>query len=131
MRPKAKNILGIDWWEKYVGFAYVAEDNNVIMPIWNLINDGSMFFNLGDILMRYHITKIVIGRPKREEEIQKKIENFIQSLEMIADEELTIEKYDEDYTSVEAAAKTGEFTKASKNDTLAAMVLLERRKERI
>jgi len=81
--------------------------------------------------MRYHITKIVIGRPKREEEIQKKIENFIQSLEMIADEELTIEKYDEDYTSVEAAAKTGEFTKASKNDTLAAMVLLERRKERI
>lgn len=131
MKPKTKNILGIDWGEKYVGFAYVAEDNDIVMPIWNLINDWSMFFNLGDILIRYNITKIVIWRPKREDEIQKKIDRFIDSLWMIVDAETSIEKYDEDYSSVEGASKTGEFDKASKNDTLAAMVLLERRKAKI
>ncbi len=131
MRPKAKNILGIDWGEKYVWFAYVSENDNIVMPIWNLINDGSMFFNVWDILMRYNITKIVIWRPDREEEIQKKIDRFIDSLGMIADPEITIERYKEDYSSVEGAAKTGDFDKSSKNDTLAAMVLLERRKDKI
>jgi RNase H-fold protein (predicted Holliday junction resolvase) len=46
---------------------------------------------------------------------------------MITGGDMEIEYVDENYTSVEAADRVDDFNKNSINDTLAAMIILERR----
>jgi hypothetical protein len=41
------------------------------------------------------------------------------------DSNITIDKFDEDYTSVEASAEIGDFNKTPAQDTMAAMKILE------
>lgn len=123
---KVSNILWIDWGYKYIWFAYVNEWGNVVMPIWYLINDGNMFFNLWDILQRYNVKHIVIWYPSKQEDIQQEIDKFVVQVKMIAEQWVEIERVDEDYTSVEAGAITWEHQKNSSTDTLAAMTILER-----
>lgn len=120
---KAKNILAIDRWTKYIWLAYVQNWSKVVMPIGNLYNNWSIFFDLSDILARYHIVKIIIWYPK-DEDLQKRVNEFIASLAMITDK-MEIEKVDEEYTSVQASAMSWNFERQDKNDTLAAMKILE------
>jgi RNase H-fold protein (predicted Holliday junction resolvase) len=44
---------------------------------------------------------------------------------LLIDEKLTIEKVDEEYTSVQSWETTGDFTKNIAEDTVAAMHILE------
>jgi RNase H-fold protein (predicted Holliday junction resolvase) len=71
------------------------------MPIGYLLNDGSLMYNLGDIILRYNIGKIVVGYPS-DENLQKKVDEFIKQLNFIIAEDISIEKVNEDYTSVQA-----------------------------
>ena len=67
---------------------------------------------------------ILVGYPK-DEGMRAKIDKFIQTL-LIMDSELEIIKIDENYTSVQAQAITGEVKKHVAHDTLAAMELINR-----
>lgn len=122
---KEKNILAIDWWTKYLWLAYVKQDTNVVIPIWSLMNDWGLFFSIWDILTRYGIKKIVVWYPDWQENIQKRIDEFVNQLQYIVDEEIEIERVDEHYSSVQAWAVDGHFEKDEKQDTLAAMKILE------
>lgn len=121
---KKKNILWIDWWTKYIWIAYInVLANNMIMPIWYLMNDPSLMFNLWDIIQRYNIWKIVVWYPK-DEKIRKKVDEFINQLSYVAFD-IPIERIDEEYSSVQAGALKWDFKKDEKEDTLAAMKILE------
>lgn len=88
-------------------------------------NDESLFFNIGDILQRYHIKKVVIWYPKQQEELQKKIDEFLEQIQFI-EHDIEVVRQDEEYTSVEAGATTWDFTKNVEEDTVASMIILER-----
>ena len=123
------NILWIDWWVKYIWLAKKNIDTWFITPLWYLDNDWGTMFNLADIIIREKIKKICIWWPTKEKIIQEKINKFINEFKFI-DPNIEFIKIDEDYTSVEAAAITWEFKKERwKEDTVAAMKILERLKD--
>ncbi len=57
------------------------------------------------------------------------IERFAKTLSRVTDEKMEIELVDEDYTSVQAWETTGNYKKNVAEDTIAAMIILERRLE--
>lgn len=126
MIKRMNNVMAIDWWTKYIWIAYVQDWSKVILPIWNLLNDWSIYYNIWDVIARYHIKKIIVWYPQNQEDVQKSIDDFISWLKFIIFEDIEIERFDEDYTSVEAGAVTWEFKKNEKEDTIAAMKILER-----
>ena len=123
------NILGIDYWTKYIWLAKKDTKHDVIMPIWYIQNDGWTMFELSNIIEQYNIKKIVIWWPTKQKDMQEKIDRFIKELQIIYPD-MDIIKVDEDYTSVEANATTWNFKKkAWEEDTIAAMKILERYKD--
>lgn len=118
------NILSVDRGTRNLGLAYRNERWSNISPIWSLTNDASLFFNVGDILGRYHITKLVIGYPKNHKDLQESIDKFIDQV-LFIDREIEVVRVDEEYSSVQAAAITWEYKKSTEEDTIAAMTILE------
>lgn len=119
-----KNILWVDRWTKYIGLAYRNEKANMVMPIGYVMNDDSLFFNIWDIIERYHIGMVIVGWPSQHKDTQKSINVFIENVQFI-EHDLVIKKINEDFTSVQAGATTGNFEKNAAEDSLAAMHLLE------
>lgn len=118
------NILSVDRWTKYLWVAYRNERGKNIAPVWSLMNDKSLFFNIGDILQRYRITKLVIWYPKNHKDLQESIDKFIEQV-LFIDRDIEIVKTDEEYSSVQAAAMTWKYEKSTEEDTIAAMKILE------
>lgn len=83
---------------------------------------------LADIVKRYRVRHIVIGVP-HDKRAKWQIEGFAQTIARVIDEKMTVELLDEDYTSVQAWEKIGNFQKNAAEDTIAAMFILERRLE--
>jgi len=82
-----------------------------------------------DIIQRHNIRKIVIWRPKKQKNIQEKIEDFIKNLKYIIDtKKIEIDTVEEDYTSVQSWEIVSNFKKNVAEDTVSAMLILERRK---
>jgi len=130
MTVKPQNILGIDRWSKYIGLAYTPIDWTIIFPIWYLLNDKMIYFNLWDIIHRHNIKKIVLWFPHKQKDTQEKILDFIKHLELIIDtSKVSIETIEEDYTSVQAWEIVSNFKKNVAEDTVSAMLILERRKD--
>jgi len=130
MTVKPQNVLWIDRWSKYIGIAYTPIDGNIIFPIWYLLNDRMIYFNLWDIIHRHNIRKIVLWFPHKQKDTQEKILDFIKHLELIIDpNKVTIETIEEDYTSVQAWEIVSNFKKNVAEDTVSAMLILERRRK--
>jgi hypothetical protein len=97
MTIKIENVLWIDRWSKYIWLAYAPLNQNICFPIWYLLNDQMVYFNISDIIHRQNIRKIVIWRPGKQKDIQEKIEKFIKSLKYIIDsKKISIETINED-----------------------------------
>ena len=129
MTIKAQNALGIDRWSKYIWLAYAPLSQDVTFPIWYLLNDQMVYFNISDIIYRHNIKTIILGRPRTQEDIQKKIEDFMKNLEYIIDsKKIPIELVNEDYSSVQSWEIISNFKKNVAEDTVSAMIILERRK---
>ncbi len=137
MSKKTESILAIDRWSKYIGLAYKHTDNAVIFPIGYLLNDQMIYFNIADLIVRYHVVKIMIGRPSKQVDVQEKIKKFMQWLSRNIDKEnIEVEYVEEDYTSVQSgeimsssAKELGlwsDFKKNAAEDTISAMLILER-----
>ncbi len=90
------------------------------------MNDKTALSSISELTTRYRVKKIVIGIP-HDERAKGQIEHFAQGVAKVVDREVEIELFDEDYTSVQAGDKIGNFKKNIAEDTLAAMVILERR----
>jgi len=129
---KQKSALGIDRWSKYIWLAYVLDKSEVILPIWYLLNDQMIYFNISDIINRHNVNRIIIWRPARQKDIQEKIQKFIKNLNFIIENmEIEIELVEEDYTSVQSWEIVSNFKKNSAEDTISAMLILGRRQKKI
>ncbi|GHW02525.1 putative pre-16S rRNA nuclease [candidate division SR1 bacterium] len=126
MRTKS-TILGIDRGSKYIGLAYSLRDEDVVFPIGYLLNDQMVYFHIADLIQRHGVKTIIIGRPKKQKDVQEKIMKFMNSLNYIIEkDEITLETMDEDYSTVESGEIISNFKKNEATDTVSAMVILER-----
>jgi RNase H-fold protein (predicted Holliday junction resolvase) len=127
---KQTNALWIDWWSKYIWLAYTPIwDWDVVFPIGYVMNDSMTYYYIADLIQRYHIRKIILWWPKKQEDIQQKISKFMQSLNyIIENQRIEIETVEEDFTSVQSWEIVSDFKKNATTDTISAMLILERRK---
>ena len=124
-------ILWIDRWSKYIWLAYAHESNDIIFPVGYMINDQMIYFHIADLIQRYNVKTIVIWWPSKQKDIQEKITKFMNSLNYIIEkDEITIDTIEEDYTSVESWEIVSNFKKNETTDTISAMLILERRKNK-
>lgn len=127
MRQKYNNTLGVDRWSKYIGLAYEQWDTQIVFPIGYVMNDKDFIRQFGQFLTQYHVGRIVIGRPK-DKTTQAKVKPFVETVASVAGD-IPLELADEEYTSVQAGERSGNFTKHVAEDTIAAMIILERWRE--
>lgn len=98
------------------------------MPIGYIYNDKMTYISIADMVVRYQVHTIVIGRPSQQEDIQKRIQQFVDGLWLVVDPEtVKVEYIEEDYSSVQAGEIVSSFKKNVAEDTISAMILLERR----
>lgn len=128
---KTAHALWIDRWSKYIGLAYTpVENSDIVFPIGYIMNDEMTYYYIADLIQRYHIRKIVLGRPSRQKDIQEKISKFMQSLNyIIENQRIEILTVEEDYTSVKSGEIISDFKKNATTDTISAMLILERWKK--
>lgn len=94
------------------------------------MNDEMTYYYIADLIQRYHIRKIVLGRPSRQKDIQEKISKFMQSLNyIIENQRIEILTVEEDYTSVQSGEIISDFKKNATTDTISAILILERWKK--
>lgn len=82
--------------------------------------------SLSELISRYRVQRIIIGVP-HDKRAKGQIERFAETIAKVIDEKMVVELLDEDYTSVQAWEKIGNFQKNVAEDTIAAMLILERR----
>lgn len=99
------------------------------MPIGYVHNDPDIYYSLADVFARYKAPTIVVWYPRNQEDIQKKIQSFIDKISLIIPEKVTIEKCFEDYTTVQAWDIISNFKKNAATDTVSAMMILEERQK--
>lgn len=128
MRTKPHNTLGVDRGSKYVWLAYEQGDTQIVFPIWYMMNDKDIMWQMWQFLTQYRIGHIVMWWP-RDERTQKLIKPFVEQLTAVAGDKIEIEYANEDYTSVQAGERSGNFQKNMMEDTIAAMIILERWRE--
>ena len=128
---KIAHALGIDRGSKYIGLAYTPiENSDIIFPIGYIMNDEMTYYYIADIIQRYHIRKIILGRPSKQKDIQEKISKFMASLNyIIENQNIEILTVEEDYTSVQSGEIISDFKKNATTDTISAMLILERWKK--
>ncbi len=118
-----KVILSIDFGTKQWGLA-LRKPWSIPIPVGNIANDGDLWFSLMGLIAEHRVQIILIGYPKNLV-IRAHIDQAIKTLEMM-DDTLEIIRVDENYTSVQAQAITGETGKHIAHDTLAAIEILNR-----
>jgi RNase H-fold protein (predicted Holliday junction resolvase) len=121
------NILAIDRWSKRIGIARMNSDNNIPLPLWYLLNTGTIYFDLSAIIMKYDISLIVCGTPSGNTNVVDKINNFLKNLKFCVPDTVIFTSIDEHYSSTQASNITGDLgSKHISQDTVSAMVILER-----
>ena len=124
-------ILWIDRWSKYIWLAYAHQSNDIIFPVGYMLNDQMVYFHIADLIQRYNVKTIVSWWPSKQKDIQEKITKFMNSLNYIIEKwEIIIDTIEEDYTSVESWEIISNFKKNEKTDTISAMLILERWKNK-
>ena len=118
------SIVAIDRGRKTIGLAYQGK-TSIIMPLGTLTNDPDALRSLAGIIAQKAPSVIVIGLPAQERAIKASIKKFGAMLQSIVDPEITLHYINEDYSSVQAGAITGVYTKDHSTDTLAAMTILQ------
>lgn len=128
---KKPSVLAIDWWSMYIWLAYMPLDEvRMIFPIGYVYNDKMIYTTIADLVQRYYVHTIVIGKPNTQDDIKRKIDAFVESLSFVIDmKTVDVQFVNEDYTSVEAGNIVSSFKKNVAEDTVSAMLILERWKK--
>lgn len=100
MKQKS-SVLSLDRGKKYVGCAYALEGSTVVFPIGYVLNDKALFPALHDIISRYRVKSLVVGMP-HDERARQQIDQFVNAFVGTLSDDIAVELFDEDYTSVQA-----------------------------
>ncbi len=123
------NILALDRWSKRIGVAWMDTINNTPLPLWYIFNTGDVYFELSALVMKYNTNIIICGTPSGNTNVVNRINNFLKNLKMCVPNTVVFESVDEHYSSTQASNITGDlWVKHISQDTVSAMVILERRK---
>lgn len=125
LQGEEMNILAIDRGRKHIGLAAASDTHSVIFPLWTLENKADAIFSLAHIVAERQVLTIVVGYPSKQEDVQKKIDAFIRDLSFVISPDCKILKTNEDYSSVQAGAKLGNYKKTAAEDSMAAVYILE------
>jgi len=143
--------LAIDWGKKYIWLAYIQTDIDVVLPVGYLLNSGSVLYEIASLCVEKRVSTIVVWIPQRSSLgdpedrgtrwVCDQIEKFVAKLQLCVSEDINFAYVDEHYSSVEAVEKiVGQKIipplsplgkkgwKTVAEDTLSAMVILERRR---
>ena len=127
------HILGIDRWTKRIGLATMDAKHPIPLPLGYVTNTPDLYPNLASLVIEKSITTIVVGYPERNKALTVSIDKFITNLGYSIDPRIQIIRIDEHFSSVQASELTHitswSYRKDISQDTVSAMVLLERRKE--
>lgn len=123
MKQKS-SLLALDRGKKYIGCAYALEGTSIVFPIGYILNDASVFAAISEQIVRYRVKHIIIGLPS-DPWAKGQIDYFQSSLAKAISDDIAIELFDENYTSVQAGDRVNNYQKSSAEDTVAAMVILE------
>lgn len=95
-------ILAIDYGTKRCGIA-VTDDLQIIASALDTVETSSVLSFLKNYIQANHVTTIVIGQPKRmhgqDSDVEKLILKFIEKLKKTLPSDISIERYDERFTS--------------------------------
>jgi RNase H-fold protein (predicted Holliday junction resolvase) len=125
------SLLAIDRGRKYIGLAGASDTHSIIFPLWTLENAPESLFSLAHIVAERKICLVIVGYPSKQQDIQKKIDTFIRDLSFVIPEECKITKVNEDYSSVQAGAKLGNYKKTAAEDSMAAVYIMEEYKRNL
>ncbi len=124
------SLLAIDWGRKHIGLAGASDAHSIIFPLWTLENTPETLFSLAHIVAERGVHLIIVGYPSKQEDVQKKIDTFIRDLSFVVPTDCKITKVNEDYSSVQAWAKLGNYKKTAAEDSMAAVYIMEEYKKR-
>ena len=80
-------------------------------------------------MIQYQIKLILYGYPTGNHNVTAKINNFIKNMKYCVSDTVTFQSIDEHYSSTQASEVTGDLgRKHISQDTVSAMILLDRRK---
>lgn len=119
------NILSIDRWRKYIWLAR-SDKTNFVHPVWYIENNSESIFQISNIVWLYHISEIVIWKPK-DPKVSAQIAKFARQIYIST--EIQPELIDENFTTTNAKNITWIYTKSAINDVVAAMEILKRKLE--
>lgn len=109
------------------------EKTAIPLPLGYLINDADIYIHIASLVIEKSVSAIIIGYPERNKAVTEAIDKFIRSLQYSIDPSIEIVRIDEHFSSVQASNLThitsGSYRKDISQDTVSAMVLLERWKE--
>ncbi len=129
-----KRILAIDFGEKRIGIAITDPLNIFAYPLVTLENNSKFFIDLKKIIDEYHVVKIIIGNPVKENGEESKISKLVYEFkdEVFKICSLPIELIDERYSSEIAKQRVIETVLSKKKrrdksllDKNSAAVILE------
>lgn len=123
-------VLAIDWGRKRMGLAYMTESHSMVFPLWSVDNTPDALYTIAHFAVQHKATRIIVWYPRQESAVQKSIDSFVKQLSFVIDPQCIIEKVNEDYSSIQANAMTGNYKKTAEEDSLAAMCLLEEWKKK-
>jgi RNase H-fold protein (predicted Holliday junction resolvase) len=116
--------MSIDRWRKRIGLAYKRHDSDIIFPIWSVDNNQDMLYTIAHKVVEHRIDKIIVGYPTQRSHVQRGIDSFIKELWFVIDPLISIERVNEDYSSVIAWGELQNYKKTAAEDALAAVHLL-------
>ena len=126
---RAKNFLALDVGEKRIGLAMADNQVRIAVPFGWVENDDQVMMNLAEIILRHHISRVIVGYPRNQSgQPTQQTEFVVQFTRRLRELELNIaiNYQDESLTSVQARQRLGQAV-AHKGDidAEAASIILQ------
>jgi RNase H-fold protein (predicted Holliday junction resolvase) len=83
-----------------------------------------MLYTIAHKVVEHRVDKIIVWYPTERSAVQAGIDSFIKELWFIVDPLISIERVNEDYSSVIAGGELQNYKKTAAEDTLAAVHVL-------
>lgn len=128
-------ILGVDYGDKKVGFAFGDSQTSIAVPLDTYPNEnGALFDRIVRLVEADGYERIVVGVPlstgvHHSNEQLKKTQNFIENLR--ASVTIPVDVEDESYTTTESIRLQQEEGMRYEEDAIAAMLIVRAYLERI
>ncbi|WP_448583978.1 Holliday junction resolvase RuvX [Thermocrinis sp.] len=124
-------VLSIDWGSKKIGLAIGDTRLKLAIPLRPIKNGKDVFLNLLSIIKQHGVDLVLIGLPLtpsgKEGQRALEVREFAQELKKFLPEDVSIEFWDERYTTEEAyrlMVNSNAIEKREFKDSISAYVIL-------